>query len=161
MRDGGWHAGPNGWHPAWHLLVDTPQGTVDVLDVHLRNAISDNGGTIHSYLTTASDHRLEIAAFEQARPLPDLPSIVLGDFNEGPEGGAVHYLEEAGYRDALPLFHPGQPTWRYHSIANQFTQELDHILFDDAFEPLDAWVINGGGSDHLPVVAHLQMPSKP
>src|SRR5689334_8410614 len=36
VRDGGWHAGPNGWHPAWHYLVDTPHGTFKILSVHLR-----------------------------------------------------------------------------------------------------------------------------
>src|SRR5262245_20259995 len=27
VRDGGWHAGPNGWHPAWYYLIDTQHGT--------------------------------------------------------------------------------------------------------------------------------------
>jgi endonuclease/exonuclease/phosphatase family metal-dependent hydrolase len=160
VRDGGWHAGPNGWHPAWHFLVDTPGGTIDVLNVHLRNATSDNGGTVASYFATPEDHLYEIKYFTEARPEPAMPTIIAGDFNEGPDGAAVTYLEQAGYSNVLPLFHPGQPTWRYHSVGNQFTQELDHVLFDSAFVPLDAWVVNAGASDHLAVVAHLEFAPK-
>ena len=85
-----------------------------------------------------------------------LPTIVLGDFNEGLGGVAVRYLEDRGYRNALPLYRPGQHTWQGSSVANQFTQTLDHVLFDGSFEPLNAWVSNVGGSDHLPVVVHLE-----
>ena len=33
---------------------------------------------------------------------------------------------------------------------------IDHILFDRAFVPLNAYVLDSGNSDHLPVVAHLE-----
>ena len=33
---------------------------------------------------------------------------------------------------------------------------VHHVLFDGSFEPLNAWVSNVGGSDHLPVVVHLE-----
>jgi endonuclease/exonuclease/phosphatase family metal-dependent hydrolase len=156
VRDGGWHAGPNGWHPAWHYLVDTPHGTFKIMNTHLRNATGQNGNTIQSILRTADDHRYEINLFTSQNTL-ELPTVILGDFNEGPSGAAVEYLEGIGYQNILPLFHPGQPTWRYaRSVGSQFTQELDHILFDAAFEPLNAWVVNAGASDHLPVVAHLE-----
>src|SRR5689334_11400463 len=59
LRDGGWHAGPNGWHPAWHYLVDSPHGTFKILNVHLRNATGDNGNTIQSLLRTSADHDYE------------------------------------------------------------------------------------------------------
>ena len=32
-----------------------------------------------------------------------------------------------------------------------------HILFDDAFVSLNAWVTQSGHSDHLPVLAHLEV----
>jgi endonuclease/exonuclease/phosphatase family metal-dependent hydrolase len=41
-------------------------------------------------------------------------------------------------------------------VGGQFTQTLDHIFFDPQFESLNAWVVNAGGSDHLPVMAHLE-----
>jgi len=156
LQDGGWHEGPSGWHPAWHYLVQTPHGVFKVLNAHLRNATGEHGGTVQSYLTTPDDHRYEIQLFV-AENSATLPTVILGDFNEGPDGAAVQYLQGVGFQNALPLFHPGQPTWRYgRSVGGQLTQEDDHILFDDSFEPLNAWVVNGGASDHLPVLAHFE-----
>lgn len=154
IRDGGWQEGP--WHPAWNYVVDTPSGSIAVLNTHLRNATGQNGNTIQSYLRTDEDHLYEIKVFT-AQCTKVMPSLILGDFNEGTSGAAVRYLEQDGFQNILPLYHPGQPTWRYKAtVGGQFEQTLDHILFDSSFEPLNAWVVNGGGSDHLPVVAHLQ-----
>jgi endonuclease/exonuclease/phosphatase family metal-dependent hydrolase len=156
IRDGGWHAGPNGWHPAWHYLVDTPNGTFKILNTHLRMATGQHGNAIQSYFRSGADHEYEIRLF-LSQNTDAVPTLVVGDFNEGPNGSAVRYLERLGFRNALPLFHPGEPTWRYPRwIIFQFTQELDHILLDGSFEPLDAWVVKAGASDHLAVVAHLQ-----
>jgi len=156
VRDGGWHPAPVDWHPSWHYLVDTPHGTIKILNTHLRNATGMDGNTIESYLRTPGDHLYEIQVFTSENPAP-LPTLIVGDFNEGPNGAAVEYLEQNGFQNVLPLYHPGQPTWRYgRSVGGQFTQELDHILFDASFEPLNAWVENAGASDHLPVTAHLE-----
>jgi endonuclease/exonuclease/phosphatase family metal-dependent hydrolase len=153
--DGGWHPGPNGWHPAWHLFVQTPAGTIQILNVHLRSMFSGNGNSASSYLKVGEDHLYEISLFMKDCA-HDYPTLVVGDFNESPSGRAVEYLEDRGFRNALPLFRPGQFTWRHPSVANQMSQTLDHILFDDSFSPLDAWAINAGASDHIPVVAHLE-----
>jgi endonuclease/exonuclease/phosphatase family metal-dependent hydrolase len=156
VQDGGFHDEPNGWHPAWHYLIQTPHGVFKILNTHLRNATGQHGGTVNSYLTTPDDHRYEIQLFVRGNNAP-LPTVILGDFNEGPDGAAVQYLQGIGYQNVLPLYHPGQPTWRYgRSVGGQFTQELDHILFDDSFDALNAWVVNAGASDHLPVLAHFQ-----
>ena len=81
---------------------------------------------------------------------------VLGDFNEEEDGAAVRFLELRGFVNALPLFHPGQGTWRYRSIANQLDRALDHIFYGPGLTPLNAWVHRAGNSDHLPVIAHLE-----
>jgi endonuclease/exonuclease/phosphatase family metal-dependent hydrolase len=155
IHAGGWRPGPNGWHPSWEHVVDTPHGPVSILNAHLRNATGGNGDTVQSYLRTDEDHVTEIK--EAIARCAVLPTIVLGDFNEGTNGSAIRYLEQNGFQNALPLYHPGQPTWRYKStVGGQFTQTIDHILFDTSFEPLNAWVVNAGESDHLPVIAHLQ-----
>jgi endonuclease/exonuclease/phosphatase family metal-dependent hydrolase len=155
VADSGWHPGPSGWHPAWHVMVDTPSGKLQVLNLHLRSKHTGNGNVVESYLSSSDDHLYEIELFVKECST-GLPTIVLGDFNEGLGGVAVRYLEDRGYRNALPLYRPGQHTWQGSSVANQFTQTLDHVLFDGSFEPLNAWVSNVGGSDHLPVVVHLE-----
>lgn len=155
VLDAGWLWAPNAWHPAWHVLVKTPAGWLQILNVHLRAMTDGNGGTMNSYLTTSGDHRYEIKSFT-ADLTKDIPTLIMGDFNESPDGAAVRYLEDEGYQNVLPLFHPGQPTWRHAGVAGQFQTTLDHILFDGSLEPLNAWVINEGHSDHLPVMAHFQ-----
>jgi endonuclease/exonuclease/phosphatase family metal-dependent hydrolase len=85
----------------------------------------------------------------------------VGDFNEDEEGSAVRYLEGRGYRNALPLYHPGQGTWRYPSVAGQLEKMIDHILFDARLQPLNAWIRRIGRSDHMPVFAHLEWDPNP
>jgi endonuclease/exonuclease/phosphatase family metal-dependent hydrolase len=154
--DLGFHPGPNDWHPAWHVGVETPAGPMQLLNVHLRAPLNGRDSSVESYLQTDEDHRLSIEQF-RAECDGALPTVVLGDFNEGVDGEAVRVLEDNGYRNVLPLYRPGQGTWRYRSIGGQFDATYDHILFDDAFDSLNAWVTRAGNSDHLPVVAHLEV----
>src|SRR5688572_6918729 len=155
LTDLGIIPGPNDWHPAWHLLVETPAGTLQVLNIHLRSLFDSGTGTIDAYLSVDEDHLYEIKLFTEECDA-DLPTVIAGDFNEAPDGPAIGYLEDRGYRNALPLFRPGQGTWRHASLAGQFAEAIDHILFSDALEPLNAWVHTAGSSDHLPVIAHFE-----
>ena len=155
IEDLGIAPAPNGWHPAWHLQVVTPAGPLQLLQVHLRSPLTGQNSALESYLRVEEDHRLEIELFFE--PLrSNLPTIVLGDFNEDVDGAAVRFLELRGFVNALPLFHPGQGTWRYRSIANQLDRALDHIFYGPGLTPLNAWVHRSGNSDHLPVIAHLE-----
>jgi endonuclease/exonuclease/phosphatase family metal-dependent hydrolase len=156
LEDYGVRTVPEGWHPAWHVVAITPAGPVQLLNVHLR-AVFDggDGNPFASYFDTGSDHSYELESYDR-HLIPGLPSLVLGDFNEGVDGEGIERLEHQGYRNALPLYHPGQPTWRARSVGGQLELTIDHVLFDGAFEPLNAYVLNRGGSDHLPVIAHLE-----
>jgi endonuclease/exonuclease/phosphatase (EEP) superfamily protein YafD len=151
---------PNDWHPAWSVLAETPAGWLNVLTLHLRSLYSGTGGVVSDYLNWGSDHVVEVQSVlssSAATPTAvELPRMVLGDFNEESNGDAVRMLESLGFRDVLPLFRPGQFTWRSRSLANQFNEALDHILYDDAVVPLNAYVLNAGNSDHIPVVAHFE-----
>jgi len=145
---------PRGFHRALIAYAHTPLGRVQLLVVHLRSYRAGRGGLLASVTSVAEDHELELQAFtSQLRPGP---TLVAGDFNEGPDGRALRWLERRGFANALPAFHPGQPTWRGRSIAGQLDLGLDHILYDRSFEPLDARVVSAGHSDHLPVVAVLR-----
>lgn len=155
LADRGLLAGPGGWHPAWHVEVETPGVRVQLLNLHLRSLFSADSGVLQSYLDTDRDHLREISAFAPACDTA-LSNIVLGDFNEGPDGEAIAYLEGQGFENALPAFRPGQPTWRFRSVGNQFETTFDHILYDETLRPLNAWVEWKGKSDHLPVFAHFE-----
>jgi vancomycin resistance protein VanJ len=154
VEDLGYHTDPHGWHPAWHLQVETPMGTVQLLAVHLRSVLSGESSKLKAYLTTGSDHVQELQAFTE-KCTPGLPTLVMGDFNEQPDGPSVAYLEGRGFQNALPLYHPGQPTW-HDPPAWQVEETIDHILFNHSFAPLNSWVVQGGHSDHMAVVAHFE-----
>ncbi|HEX7670751.1 MAG TPA: endonuclease/exonuclease/phosphatase family protein, partial [Polyangiaceae bacterium] len=146
----------HGWHPAWHVQIDMPMGPVQMLDTHLRSLFRGESNALSSYLSTSDDHLGEIEGFT-AFCKPGQPTLVLGDFNESPDGEAVGYLEAPprGFQNALPLYHPGQPTW-HDPPAWQMEETIDHIFFNSQFDSLNSWVLNGGNSDHLPVLAHLE-----
>lgn len=158
--DRGHHRGPHGWHPAWHVEVDSPSGPIQILLVHLRAKLSGRGSDLSALWNVSTDHLEEIDRFMRWS-VPDQPTLVVGDFNEEANGAAIRWLEARGYENALPLFRPGTPTWRHPLLAWELHQTLDHILFDRAFVPLDARVIQAGHSDHLPVVARLQVAEDP
>jgi len=155
LTDDGLRPGPHGWHPAWHVRVDVPGVPVELLDVHLRSLLTGEHGALRSILDTPSDHLAEIQGFTTDFE-SGISNLVLGDFNEDSDGEAVNYLEQNGFVNILPQFHPGQPTWRYPSVGDQLELSVDHILYDDTLRPLDAWVEVEGRSDHLPVLAHFE-----
>lgn len=160
VLDRGHHQSPRVWHPSWYVDVETPSGTVQILLVHLRPKLGGRQTDLEALLTLRGDHLEEIDHFMRWSAA-DKPTLVIGDFNEEPGGAAIRWLEARGYRNALPIFEPRSHTWRHRFLAWEVRQTLDHILFDRAFQPLDARVIHAGSSDHLPVVARLQVAPDP
>ena len=145
----------DGWFPAWRVLVDSPVGELQVLAVHLHPSVSNSGSVLSGYFTAPPIRRDEIAEYYPALD-PSLPTLVVGDLNESDAGRAVSYLEDRGFRTALPEFAGREPTWRWNTRIGPITAQLDHILYDSRLEPLSARVIQGGRSDHYPVVATFE-----
>ncbi len=142
-----------GWFPAWRLILETPLGRVQLLAVHLRPPISDGGSVVSGYLSTPSVRADEIAAYER-RLDPDLPTIVLGDFNENEDGRAIGRLRARGMRSVHDELIDTR-TWRWQTSVGEITSTLDHVVYDERLRPIAARVIEAGRSDHLPVVADL------
>ncbi len=158
LEDRGLVRGDPGWHPAWNVVAHTPLGPVQLVQVHLRPVFSGRGDPVRSWAGLGRDHLRQIRLFTRGVER-GLPTLIVGDFNEGPDGAAVRWLERAGFDNALPLVRPGQPTWRMPSPGAQLDATIDHILFDAQLAPLDAWVVSRGRSDHLPVVARFEVTS--
>lgn len=156
FEDLGVLTGFDGWHPAWHVVVDSPVGPLQMLQVHLRPPYSRREG-VSSLLEVDETHLNEIRGFS-ATCADDIPTLVVGDFNEGVEGAAVGFLEDRGYLNALPAFRPGAETWRYEkSLYGQAVDTLDHVLFEtNTLDPLNAYVKYIGNSDHYPVTVVLE-----
>jgi len=139
-----------GWFPGWPVVLDTQLGRVQVLNVHLRPQLSDAGSVVSGYFNTDSIREAQIERYFE-RLDDDLPTLIVGDFNEY-SGGALEFLDGRGFRSALGEFHPGEPTWRWNTSVGQVTSQLDHLVYDRHLFPLDTRVIQAGRSDHLPVV---------
>ncbi len=148
---------PNaGWFPAERLVVDTSLGRVQILNVHLRPAI-DGGSWIKGYFTTPPLRLREIEAYfpKLAR---DLPTIIAGDFNEAPEGGALAFLAKRGFT-RVPANDP--PTWHYvvekHGKSSEvLAMDIDHVMLDRHFVAKDVRVVDAGTSDHRPVIVTIE-----
>jgi len=143
----------NGWFPALHLVLDSPLGALQVLVVHLRPPVSDGGSFVSGHFSAPAIHEKEIVRFCQSLDR-NLPTMVVGDFNEEEDGRAVAYLASDGWKmkSALPQFAPDRPTWRWPTTFHTFERRLDHIIYDGRLEPLSAEVLDAGRSDHFPVV---------
>ena len=142
-----------GWFPGWIIEVQTPVGPVQILNVHLRPAVSDRGSfTPSSYYSTKATRLDEIRWF-YARLNAKRAAVVLGDFNEDDSGRAVQWLRAKGMKDALREFDRDTHTWRWRTSVGTVYDRLDHILYSPRLHCFSARVIEAGASDHLPVVA--------
>ena len=155
-KDDLWHPrGTGAYFPAQRLIVDSPFGPLQLLNVHLRPAI-DGGSWIRGFMTTPPVRRREIEAHWKKIDAK-LPTIVAGDFNEDPDGLAIEYL--AGYGLArVPT--SGPRTWHYEKVVkgkpwDLLKMDIDHVLVDPRFEAKDAHVMDAGTSDHRPVVVTI------
>ena len=152
----------DGWFPALRLVLDSPLGPVQALVVHLRPPVSDGGSFVSGHFTAPAIHEKEITRFCQTLDR-NLPTMVVGDFNEEDDGRAIAYLARAEWRmkSALPQFAPDRPTWRWPTTFHTFERQLDHIIYDVRLEPLSAEVIDAGRSDHFPVVGVFVLARAP
>jgi endonuclease/exonuclease/phosphatase family metal-dependent hydrolase len=142
------------WFPAFYAWVDTPIGKIQILNVHLKPPLSEEGKVSASaYLKTGDEHLAEIDWF-LGRTDPNQPMIILGDFNENEKGKAFRRLIEAGWTDALSRYDRKTNTWVWKTSAGlEIKNRYDHILYNGFLDCTAARVTNIEASDHLPVTA--------
>ncbi|MEM7156939.1 MAG: endonuclease/exonuclease/phosphatase family protein [Myxococcota bacterium] len=143
-----------GWFPAWYVVVETPVGKVQALNVHLRPPMSDGGSWVEGYFSTRGIRREEIEDLWPAID-PDDPMIIAGDFNENAEGLVVEFLAGHGLASALPQVEPKAKTWHWQTKVGKIRAMLDHVVYGGGLRLHDAEVLDEGYSDHFPVVAVL------
>src|SRR5437773_1751707 len=66
---------------ALRIVVATPIGAVQILDVHLRPPMSDGGSWVAGFFTTREVREREMA-YHVEKLDPKLPTVIAGDFNE-------------------------------------------------------------------------------
>src|SRR5437764_10428492 len=119
-------------------------------------------GRLVNFATTHLDYQYEDGrVFEAEQLLAGLkdvkgPLIVVGDFNDVPTGGAYKLMSER-FDDAwidARLTDPG-----YSYPADKPAKRIDYILFrqGDRILTKKAWIVSTLASDHVPVVADLEI----
>jgi endonuclease/exonuclease/phosphatase family metal-dependent hydrolase len=140
------------WFDGWIMKFETAIGPVQVINVHLRPPVSDRGSWVSGYFTTDQDRRSEMERFYDQRE-PQIPTLALGDFNDGENSAAVRWLEGKGMINALEQFDRYSPTWKWQTSVVTLKRRMDHILYSPRFDCAAARVITAGASDHFPVEA--------
>jgi len=145
-------AGTGAWFPAQRIVVASPLGRLQLLNVHLRPALA-SGSWVKGFLTTPPVRKKEIEAHWKKIDYR-LPTIVAGDFNEDAHGLAIEYLARHGLT-RVPT--AGPTTWHYETATNGVRSDLlridiDHVMIDSHFVAEDAHVVDAGTSDHRPVI---------
>jgi len=142
-----------GWFDAWIMRFRTQIGPVQIKNVHLQPIANDAGSlTIAAYFSSGKKHEREIRRFNNGLAA-GVPTLVVGDFNEGDGGSAVKWLEKQGMTNALPEFDRNSHTWWWDLGWITLRKRLDHILYSPELHCHSACVLQAEASDHLPVVA--------
>ncbi|MDB4958761.1 MAG: Endonuclease/Exonuclease/phosphatase family protein [Myxococcales bacterium] len=146
------HGGP---FFAWRVVLDSPLGRIQLLNVHLRPPMSDSGSWVVGYFSTREDREREIE-YHLAALDPKLPTMILGDFNEEGDGRAVSRIKNLGYADAIDEHNGNKRTWEWPVSGFTLKFQLDHILHDDHFVAIASAIVEAGRSDHKPVWADFE-----
>jgi endonuclease/exonuclease/phosphatase family metal-dependent hydrolase len=142
------------WFPAFYAWVDTPIGKIQILNVHLKPPLSEEGKvSAGAYLKTGDEHLMELDWF-LGRTDPNQPMIILGDFNGNEKDKAIRRLIETGWTDALSRYDKKTNTWVWKTSAGlEIKNRYDHILYNGFLDCTAARVTNIEASDHFPVTA--------
>lgn len=137
---------------AHRIVVDSALGRIQVLDVHLRPPMSDEGSWVVGFFSTREVRKREIEHLIVGLD-PALPTLIVGDFNEEGDGLALQHLASLGYADAVATYAGTAPTWSWKVGTMTLRFQLDHLLHDRRLAPITARVVEAGRSDHKPVWA--------
>jgi endonuclease/exonuclease/phosphatase (EEP) superfamily protein YafD len=153
-----WTPSPIGWFPGWIVVVDSPIGDLQVLNVHLKPPI-DDGSLLKGYFTTAKQRHAELSTYTALLD-PELPTLVVGDFNEK-NRKSTRMLKRRGMTDVLERYAPGAKTWQWHTSTVTLRATLDHVFVDEHLRAVHGEVLRVGRSDHFPVVAEVTRGGHP
>jgi endonuclease/exonuclease/phosphatase family metal-dependent hydrolase len=141
---------------AWRIVLDTPLGRIQILNLHLRPPMSDGGSWVVGYWSTR-EVRLQELQYHLESLDKALPTLIAGDFNEEGDGLAMRHLTDRGFADAIATHRGDDPTWSW-PVSSGLTLrfQLDHLLHDVHFVAVAAAIVEGGRSDHKPIWADLE-----
>lgn len=137
--------------------IKTPRGSVSIINLHLAsphtalNSLVDDGGA-----ELNRNARRRWSESEAVRTLADSisgPTVVTGDFNTT-DDSPIFREHWSGFTDAF-LARGFGLGWTYLNDHTQF--RIDHVLADESWQTLNAWVGPKAGSPHRPLVTDLRL----
>jgi endonuclease/exonuclease/phosphatase (EEP) superfamily protein YafD len=138
--------------PFIEAIVDHPTGPIRVYAIHPLSPMSIE----RTEWRNAELRGLALRCVDR-----DIPTIIMGDFNETPYGEAYgELLRRTGYSAAREVagFSPTWPAARDSiEIPNFLRIPIDHILISPHFRSERFEVGPQIGSDHLPIIADLKL----
>jgi endonuclease/exonuclease/phosphatase family metal-dependent hydrolase len=146
--------------------IDHPKGRMQIANLHLdplRLWTTQDRLTLPIQLLWRQGvtHRDEVK--QVMRNLrPDLPTVLLGDFNSTNHASAR--LSSLGFTDSFAAVtrKPGRSHTLHFSVLGFRTgRRIDFIFHDRAFETIESRVLPGKPSDHDPVISALRYDPSP
>lgn len=138
-------------------VVDVDGRRLQVVPVHLTSPCPTCGQSWTERLEVEGERRpAELAAVLRALD-PRVPTVVAGDLNSTERSEPYRLLTTVGFDD--PHREAGRGpgfTWPHDRLPTPVLR-IDWIL-TRRLEAVDAWVADGGTSDHRPVVVDLAFP---
>ncbi len=130
-------------------VVHTAGGDVTVRVVHPFPATLAGGGLYRSDYASIT---------RQVQALPDVPTVIAGDFNASVDDQALRTLMGDRFRDASEVAGSGlQRTWGPW-VGGPALLHLDHVLVD-GLGARATEVLHVPGTDHRALLAHLVLPA--
>ncbi|NNJ38203.1 MAG: endonuclease/exonuclease/phosphatase family protein [Flavobacteriaceae bacterium] len=157
---------PNTGNNAIYADIVYEKDTLRVYNIHLesywirsfRSLLKKNAGVdfLKKLQYTAGKHREQARMLQAHREKSPYPSIFCGDFNQTPFSPSFQTLN-SGMQDS---FRERGQGWGTTFIRNIISARIDFILADSkAFEVLEHRNFDLRASDHLPVMARLDLKS--
>lgn len=145
-----------GWFPAQRVQIAWPPQTFEAFNVHLRPAVADVPNWRAVNLETRGLREQEVRDYLSQRNA-QLPTLLLGDFNELPESDLFQILKSASMDSALQQAGEKGVTWRWFGAEPPLEMQLDHVTYSSsAFRVQSVQILPGGRSDHSAVIVRLE-----
>lgn len=139
------------------VVLDVDGRRVQVVPVHLTSPCPSCGASLTERLELEGNRRpLELASVLRALE-PGVPVVIGGDLNSTDRSEPYRLLTRVGFQDPHRVAGSGPGfTWPNDTLPFPVLR-VDWIL-TRGLVAVDAWVGDGGESDHRPVIADLAFP---
>jgi endonuclease/exonuclease/phosphatase family metal-dependent hydrolase len=161
---------PTRWPPivGLYCLAETPEGEVAICNIHLstprfglaelldRRTIINPNRSQHLSESIVNRTAESNATRDWAESYPN-PKVIAGDFNM-PVDSAIYRRHWGGYSNAFSRAGFGYGDSKITPVlCFKYGLRIDHVLMSEEFLPYQAYLGADVASDHLPVVADLDL----